>query len=40
LGTVKSRLVRGRAMLKAILTAPAAQTGRREFDMPLGEEAR
>jgi RNA polymerase sigma-70 factor (ECF subfamily) len=43
LGTVKSRLVRGRAALKAILTAPAfqaqnlAQTG---FEMPLGEEAR
>ena len=42
LGTVKSRLVRGRAALKAILTAPArqaeapAQTG---FEMPLGEEA-
>jgi len=43
LGTVKSRLVRGRAALKAILTAPAeadcspAGTG---FEMPLGEEAR
>src|ERR1039457_3475871 len=43
LGTVKSRLVRGRAALKAILTGPAsqaqcsAQTG---FEMSLGEEAR
>jgi RNA polymerase sigma-70 factor (ECF subfamily) len=43
LGTVKSRLVRGRACLKAILTAPAAaasapaNTG---FEVPLGEEAR
>jgi RNA polymerase sigma-70 factor (ECF subfamily) len=43
LGTVKSRLVRGRACLKAILTAPKAairhtlETG---FDLPLGEEAR
>jgi RNA polymerase sigma-70 factor (ECF subfamily) len=42
LGTVKSRLVRGRAALKAILTAPEyqphspAQTG---FELPLGEEA-
>jgi len=42
LGTVKSRLVRGRAFLKTILTAPAQQaqasrcTG---FEMPLGEEA-
>jgi RNA polymerase sigma-70 factor (ECF subfamily) len=41
LGTVKSRLVRGRAALKAILTAPAiaasspAHTG---FKLPLGEE--
>jgi RNA polymerase sigma-70 factor (ECF subfamily) len=43
LGTVKSRLVRGRALLKAILTAPA--TGNRSlrnagFEVPLGEEAR
>jgi RNA polymerase sigma-70 factor, ECF subfamily len=43
LGTVKSRLVRGRACLKALLTAPrlgempAAFT---EFELPLGEEAR
>jgi RNA polymerase sigma-70 factor (ECF subfamily) len=43
LGTVKSRLVRGRACLRAILTAPAtvehaaAHTG---FELPLGEEAR
>lgn len=43
LGTVKSRLVRGRACLKALLTGSAggkstpASTG---FEMPLGEEAR
>jgi RNA polymerase sigma-70 factor (ECF subfamily) len=43
LGTVKSRLVRGRAHLKAILTASMTHactslpTG---FEMPLGEEAR
>ena len=43
LGTVKSRLVRGRAYLKVILTAnreredAPAKTG---FEMPLGEEAR
>jgi RNA polymerase sigma-70 factor (ECF subfamily) len=42
LGTVKSRLVRGRACLKSLLTAPAAAaaspacTG---FEVPLGEEA-
>jgi RNA polymerase sigma-70 factor (ECF subfamily) len=43
LGTVKSRLVRGRASLKAILTAPAAGMGspaRAGFEVPLGEEAR
>jgi RNA polymerase sigma-70 factor, ECF subfamily len=44
LGTVKSRLVRGRAHLKAILTAPmearTAPAGHTGFDMPLGEEAR
>jgi RNA polymerase sigma-70 factor (ECF subfamily) len=43
LGTVKSRLVRGRACLKAILTAPgesASSKERAEFEMPLGEEAR
>ena len=46
LGTVKSRLVRGRAALKAILTAPeqsvcfSASEGRTGFEMPLGEEAR
>ena len=46
LGTVKSRLVRGRAALKAILTAPAhpalsptRSTGT-GFELPLGEEAR
>ena len=47
LGTVKSRLVRGRAYLKAVLTAPAG--GERAdrnvaagagFEVPLGEEAR
>lgn len=43
LGTVKSRLVRGRAFLRAQLTAPAARPERHslaEFEMPLGEEAR
>ena len=43
LGTVKSRLVRGRAYLKAILTAPAPaaySTAKTGFEMPLGEEAR
>jgi RNA polymerase sigma-70 factor, ECF subfamily len=43
LGTVKSRLVRGRACLKALLTAesPAPQaTAHAGFEMPLGEEAR
>jgi RNA polymerase sigma-70 factor (ECF subfamily) len=40
LGTVKSRLVRGRAALKALLMAPAVRTREcREFAMPLGEEA-
>ncbi len=43
LGTVKSRLVRGRACLKVLLTTP--EPDRRpapiaEFEMPLGEEAR
>jgi RNA polymerase sigma-70 factor (ECF subfamily) len=43
LGTVKSRLVRGRAILRNLLSAPAQ--GAREarpagLDMPLGEEAR
>jgi RNA polymerase sigma-70 factor (ECF subfamily) len=43
LGTVKSRLVRGRACLKAILTAPAAAqsaAANRSYEVPLGEEAR
>jgi RNA polymerase sigma-70 factor (ECF subfamily) len=43
LGTVKSRLVRGRAALRAILTAPpkeACSSESSEFEMPLGEEAR
>ena len=42
LGTVKSRLMRGRASLKAILTEPAAGIGspvRAGFEVPLGEEA-
>src|ERR1039458_2378271 len=43
LGTVKSRLVRGRAALKAILTSQPSGShalGRTELEMPLGEEAR
>ena len=43
LGTVKSRLVRGRACLKALLTAPRqspAATGHTSFSQPAGEEAR
>jgi RNA polymerase sigma-70 factor (ECF subfamily) len=43
LGTVKSRLVRGRAALKAIMTAPAhnaCSPARAGFEMPLREEAR
>jgi RNA polymerase sigma-70 factor (ECF subfamily) len=43
LGTVKSRLVRGRACLKAILTASTASAchpARTGFEVPLGEEAR
>jgi RNA polymerase sigma-70 factor (ECF subfamily) len=43
LGTVKSRLVRGRAYLKAILSADregAPAAGRTRLAMPLGEEAR
>jgi RNA polymerase sigma-70 factor (ECF subfamily) len=43
LGTVKSRLVRGRASLKAILSAPAQKTPHSlctAFEVPLGEEAR
>lgn len=43
LGTVKSRLVRGRAALKAILTAPVLRVESpvdAGFEMPLGEEAR
>ncbi|MGD0830418.1 MAG: sigma-70 family RNA polymerase sigma factor [Terracidiphilus sp.] len=42
LGTVKSRLVRGRAALRAILTMPverAASAAQAGFEMPLGEEA-
>ena len=42
LGTVKSRLVRGRAALKAILTGSAQKAGspaHTGFEMPLGEEA-
>jgi RNA polymerase sigma-70 factor (ECF subfamily) len=43
LGTVKSRLVRGRACLKLILTSSVvgkSHPARRGFDVPLGEEAR
>jgi len=45
LGTVKSRLVRGRAALRAILAAPPATANaefkvRSGFEHPLGEEAR
>jgi RNA polymerase sigma-70 factor, ECF subfamily len=42
LGTVKSRLVRGRACLKAILTnaRPTGNVSKSGFEMPLGEEAR
>ena len=47
LGTVKSRLVRGRAFLRAILTSAAAKDRASEsairnagFEVPLGEEAR
>jgi RNA polymerase sigma-70 factor (ECF subfamily) len=40
LGTVKSRLVRGRACLKAILTAPAPAPAITGFNVPLREEAR
>ncbi len=43
LGTVKSRLVRGRACLKALLTAPrqvSAAASHSSFGQPAGEEAR
>jgi RNA polymerase sigma-70 factor (ECF subfamily) len=43
LGTVKSRLVRGRAYLKTILTAPAASERKARssgFEVAVGEEAR
>jgi RNA polymerase sigma-70 factor (ECF subfamily) len=43
LGTVKSRLVRGRACLKALLTEPTRggkQQAFSELELPLGEEAR
>ena len=43
LGTVKSRLVRGRAMLRTLLSPPAqiAREGKpAKLRMPLGEEAR
>lgn len=43
LGTVKSRLVRGRAMLKKLLNpaAPGSDEAKTEgFEVPLGEEAR
>lgn len=41
LGTVKSRLVRGRAFLKTLLTAPQAETSKTSgFEFSLREEAR
>jgi RNA polymerase sigma-70 factor, ECF subfamily len=43
LGTVKSRLVRGRACLKALLTAQERTSpapAHADFELPLGEEAR
>ena len=40
LGTVKSRLVRGRAILKTLLTAPKPAAESAGFAIPLGEEAR
>jgi RNA polymerase sigma-70 factor (ECF subfamily) len=43
LGTVKSRLVRGRAFLKTLLTAQASEKRtpvESGFELPLGEEAR
>jgi RNA polymerase sigma-70 factor (ECF subfamily) len=43
LGTVKSRLVRGRAMLRTLLNPPAQvvhEAKSAELGMPLGEEAR
>jgi RNA polymerase sigma-70 factor, ECF subfamily len=43
LGTVKSRLVRGRALLKAVLEesrSPDAAAPHRGFEVSLGEEAR
>lgn len=43
LGTVKSRLVRGRACLKALLVTPrkfAKSPSNEGLDLPLGEEAR
>jgi RNA polymerase sigma-70 factor, ECF subfamily len=43
LGTVKSRLVRGRACLKALLSEPASavhKPARTGFEMSIGEEAR
>ena len=43
LGTVKSRLVRGRASLKTLLTAQASEKrtpAESGFELPLGEEAR
>ena len=42
LGTVKSRLARGRACLKSLLMVPAAastSSACRRFEVPLGEEA-
>jgi RNA polymerase sigma-70 factor (ECF subfamily) len=42
LGTVKSRLVRGRAYLKAVLASPdrgAHPSAAADYGLPLGEEA-
>ena len=40
LGTVKSRLVRGRAWLKGLLKADRTDSAHAGFELPVGEEAR
>ncbi len=40
IGTVKSRLVRGRACLKTLLTAPEESRSLHRLEIPVGEEAR
>lgn len=40
LGTVKSRLVRGRAWLRGLLKAERTASAHAGFELPLGEEAR